>query len=69
MKRAAENEEFVVYYQPKVDLPRKRCIGLKRLCAEDDGGPDDSADEFIRCLKKTDLLQSLIYMCLSGFAD
>ena len=24
MKRAAENEEFVVYYQPKVDLPRKR---------------------------------------------
>lgn len=31
MKRALENEEFVVYYQPKVDLVGKACIGFEAL--------------------------------------
>ncbi|MFR0036291.1 MAG: EAL domain-containing protein [Clostridium sp.] len=65
MKSAADNEEFVVYYQPKVDLPRKRCIGFEALVRwKARKARMIPPDEFIRCLRKTALLRNWIYTCL-----
>lgn len=53
MKNAIEQEEFLVYYQPKVDLPGKRCIGFEALVrwktGEDEIIPPD---EFIPLFEK-----------------
>ena len=60
MKRAAENEEFVVYYQPKVDLPRKRCIGFEALVRwKMMEGQMIPPDEFIPLFEKNGFITEL----------
>ena len=60
MKRAAENEEFVVYYQPKVDLPRKSCIGFEALVRwKMMEGQMIPPDEFIPLFEKNGFITEL----------
>lgn len=60
MKSAADNEKFVVYYQPKVDLPRKRCIGFEALVRwKLPEGQMIPPDEFIPLFEKNGFITEL----------
>lgn len=53
MKSALKNNEFVVYYQPKVSIPDGKCMGLEALIRwkKEDGGLY-RPDEFIPLFEK-----------------
>lgn len=60
MKSAAENEEFVVYYQPKVDLQEQRYIGFEALVRwRLKEGQMIPPDEFIPLFEKNGFITEL----------
>lgn len=60
MKSAAENEEFVVYYQPRIGLKQKKIVGLEALVRWKTGeGTLISPDDFIPLFEKNGFITEL----------
>lgn len=60
MKEALDREEFVVYYQPKISLASKRCIGMEALVRWQMGdGHLVPPDEFIPLFEKNGFITEL----------
>ncbi|MFP7754968.1 EAL domain-containing protein [Thermodesulfobacteriota bacterium B35] len=57
LRHALDNDEFLVYYQPKVDLIRRRIVGLEALVRwEPEPGEVISPAEFIPLAEETGLI-------------
>ncbi len=60
MKSALEREEFIVYYQPKVELVQKRCIGFEALVRWKTGeGELIPPNDFIPLFEKNGFIEEL----------
>ncbi len=58
---ALENEEFKVYYQPKIDLTTRSLVGCEALVRWEHSGVMTNPSEFIPVLEKTGLITQLDY--------
>jgi diguanylate cyclase (GGDEF)-like protein/PAS domain S-box-containing protein len=56
LRRAIRNDEFVLFYQPIVDLKTQRVVGVEALVRWRDGDTLIAADEFIPFAEQTGLI-------------
>ena len=66
---AIRNEEFQVYYQPKVHTETGRIIGAEALCRWFHEGKMISPGDFIPMLEETDDICTLISICLIMYVE
>lgn len=59
LKKAIENDEFVVYYQPQVDIKAKKVIGLEALVRWKKDGRIVSPGEFIDIASSCNLMDDI----------
>jgi len=72
IKRAIENDEFIVYYQPQVDAKNHKIIGLEALVRWDKNGTIVPPGEFIEVASQSDLISGIGKLVMNkaiGFAS
>ena len=59
IKKAIKNDEFVVYYQPQVDIKKDKIIGLEALVRWEKEGRIIAPSEFIHTASKCNLINDI----------
>lgn len=64
MDKALENHDFILYYQPKVDLKTEKLIGAEALIRWVDGGKLVPPNQFIPLFEKNGFVEKVDYYVL-----